>query len=230
MAISSLRIFSPYSGPAGTAPSGAGNGAANRVAIWQDGTTLTSYAQFIVNNTGIMFRVGVGTQGTLADTTAYGLYADPLFPSTTTAQASCIVGSLKTQNASFTVPIATTLFCEPPSKGAASTITRMVHIYGAIPTVGTNNAILGDNTSFTGSWGLHLTTPTQNLMAGSLVLATSALSTSATDGFLYIPTCAGTPSGVPTARTGTVPLVYDTTNNKIAVYNGAAWKQTAALA
>lgn len=65
---------------------------------------------------------------------------------------------------------------------------------------------------------------------GSFVLGdeTSALATNATGGFLYVRTCAGTPTGVPTARAGAVPLVYDTTNNKLAVYNGA-WKQTAAL-
>ncbi len=64
--------------------------------------------------------------------------------------------------------------------------------------------------------------------AGNVVISAAALATSATDGFLYIDSCAGTPTGVPTAYTGRVPIIYDTTNNKLAVYNGA-WKQTAAL-
>jgi hypothetical protein len=51
----------------------------------------------------------------------------------------------------------------------------------------------------------------------------SALATTATDGFLYIPTCAGTPTGVPTAFTGRVPMVYDTTANKFWIYRGGAW-------
>ncbi len=61
--------------------------------------------------------------------------------------------------------------------------------------------------------------------AGGLVVGngTGALATNATDGFLYIPTCAGAPSGVPSAQTGTVAMVYDTTNNKLYIYNGA-WK------
>lgn len=57
----------------------------------------------------------------------------------------------------------------------------------------------------------------------SLVVGNAALATTATDGFLYLPTCAGAPTGVPTAETGTAACVYDTTDNKLWVYNGA-WK------
>jgi hypothetical protein len=48
-----------------------------------------------------------------------------------------------------------------------------------------------------------------------------ALVTTATDGFLYIPTMAGAPTGVPTTKTGYVATVYDTTNERLYVYNGA---------
>jgi hypothetical protein len=63
----------------------------------------------------------------------------------------------------------------------------------------------------------------QNVAIGSAALATNA-----TNGFLYIPTCAGTPTGVPTAKTGRVAMVFDTTNNKLAIYDGG-WLQTVAL-
>jgi hypothetical protein len=63
---------------------------------------------------------------------------------------------------------------------------------------------------------------------GNVVISTAALATSATDGFLYIPTMAGAPSGTPTAYTGRVPIVFNTTNNKIHVYDGG-WLATAAL-
>jgi len=42
---------------------------------------------------------------------------------------------------------------------------------------------------------------------------------------LYLTATAGTPTGVPTTKTGLVPLVYDTTNKKLNVYNGG-WIDT----
>lgn len=56
---------------------------------------------------------------------------------------------------------------------------------------------------------------------GQIALGTASLATTATVGFPYIPTCAGTPTGVPTAITGFSPIVYDTTGEKFWVYNGA---------
>jgi hypothetical protein len=59
-----------------------------------------------------------------------------------------------------------------------------------------------------------------NIIAG----ASAALATTATDGFLYVPTCAGTPTGTPTAITGMAPIVVDTTNNKLYFYSNAVWR------
>lgn len=60
--------------------------------------------------------------------------------------------------------------------------------------------------------------------AGGMVIGTAAIATSATDGFLYVPGCAGNPTGTPTAYTGRVPIVVDTTNNKLYFYSGGAWR------
>lgn len=57
-------------------------------------------------------------------------------------------------------------------------------------------------------------------VGNSVIVGTAALATDATDGFLYIPTCAGTPTGTPTTKTGTAPIVWDSTNNKLYVYDG----------
>jgi hypothetical protein len=59
---------------------------------------------------------------------------------------------------------------------------------------------------------------------GNIVLGTAALATTATDGFLNLDSCAGVPTGVPTAFAGRVPVVDDTTSDKLWAYNGG-WKQ-----
>lgn len=71
------------------------------------------------------------------------------------------------------------------------------------------------------------TTPTEQFRIdsnGNKVCNAAALATNATNGFLYVPSCAGTPTGVPTSKTGTVPIVVDTTNNKLYFYSGGAWR------
>lgn len=60
--------------------------------------------------------------------------------------------------------------------------------------------------------------------SAGLIVGNQALATAATNGFLYVPTCAGTPTGTPTTQTGTVPIVVDTTNNKLYFYSNAAWR------
>jgi parallel beta-helix repeat protein len=55
------------------------------------------------------------------------------------------------------------------------------------------------------------------------------LATTETDGFVRIPTCAGVPTGVPTTIAGTIPMVYDRTNNNLYAYNGG-WKKTTVFA
>lgn len=71
---------------------------------------------------------------------------------------------------------------------------------------------------------LGATLVAQFASTGALLGVQSALATTATTGFAYIPTCAGTPTGVPTAVTGLAPLVVNTTNNKLYFYSGGAWR------
>lgn len=56
---------------------------------------------------------------------------------------------------------------------------------------------------------------------------TSALATTATEGFMHVQSCAGTPTGVPASiPTGQIPMVYDSTNHRIYAYSGA-WRSVA---
>ena len=60
---------------------------------------------------------------------------------------------------------------------------------------------------------------------GNVVVGTAALSTSATAGFPWIPSCAGAPTGAPTAPyTNAAAMVVDTTNNRLYVLVGSTWK------
>ena len=64
---------------------------------------------------------------------------------------------------------------------------------------------------------------TLSASAGNVVCGNAAIATTATNGFLYIPSCAGIPTGIPTTNTGRAAMVYDSTNNRMYVYNGA-WR------
>jgi Ca2+-binding RTX toxin-like protein len=55
----------------------------------------------------------------------------------------------------------------------------------------------------------------------------TALATTATDRFTYVPSCAGPPTGVPTnLGAGAIPMVVDTTNSKLYFRIGGAWVST----
>lgn len=98
------------------------------------------------------------------------------------------------------------------------------------PGFGTGTGNGGDflvKTAPPGSTGTTAGTPVERFRVdknGNVSVGTAAVSTSATDGFLYIPTTAGTPTGVPTTKTGLAATVIDTTNNKICFYINSAWK------
>jgi hypothetical protein len=73
------------------------------------------------------------------------------------------------------------------------------------------------------------TTAAKFLLGVDVVVGLGGLATTATAGFLYLASCAGTPTGVPAnTYTNCVPFVYDRTAHKIWV-NDAGWKATAAL-
>lgn len=66
-------------------------------------------------------------------------------------------------------------------------------------------------------------TVANSVAIGPAVATDGTLSTAATDGFFYIPTCPGLPTGVPTSITGRAPMVIDSTNKRLYIYIGGAW-------
>lgn len=60
---------------------------------------------------------------------------------------------------------------------------------------------------------------------GNVVQGNAALATNATNGFFYLTTMAGSPSGDSTDFTGRLPMVFDTVNNKLWINtSGSTWK------
>lgn len=61
----------------------------------------------------------------------------------------------------------------------------------------------------------------------NVTLSPGAIAPSATNGFVYIPSCSGTPTGVPTVKSGRVPLVWNASAGRLYIYTGAAWVSAA---
>lgn len=59
--------------------------------------------------------------------------------------------------------------------------------------------------------------------SGSWAAGKADLATNATTGFLYVPSCAGVPTGVPETIDSRVPIVVDRTNNRAYIYSGGSW-------
>jgi hypothetical protein len=58
--------------------------------------------------------------------------------------------------------------------------------------------------------------------SGGNVMIGGTIATNATNGFLKIPTCAGTPTGIPAQGNGC--MVMDTTNNRLYIWSSSAWR------
>ena len=71
--------------------------------------------------------------------------------------------------------------------------------------------------------GTIASTAINTFTTGSVVCGINSTTTSRTDNFLYIPTAAGKPTGTPTSNAGLAPICYDTTDNRLYVYNSGWW-------
>lgn len=144
--------------------------------------------------------------------------------------------------ASLTFPSTNQLNLGLPDAAAptAQTFGTQSVVAGTTNTAGANLTLTGSQgtgTGIGGDFGIQVapagsTGSAQNALVdalrlkanGSVILNHAAIATNATDGFLYIATCAGTPTGTPTAVSGRVAIIFDTTNHQFWVYDGG-WKQ-----
>ena len=99
------------------------------------------------------------------------------------------------------------------------------------------STITADNGSTSGVPGLKQSADSSGILQFAVGTGNTALtidasnnvygiagSTSMANGFFYIPSAAGVPSGTPITIAGHVPMYYDSANNNFYVYN-TTWKK-----
>jgi hypothetical protein len=202
----------------------------NSYAVGMDTLNVTGTAKFdgsIGNVTaGSITCGGINASSNSSITGTFGVTG----VTTLTGAASGLVVTVGTASFSVT-PTATGTITMGRTNGTGimtfgqSTASQTTNIQAGITASGSTktinfgtNGAAGSTTAITVGSTTGTSTTTMN---GNT--ATPAGSTTMTNGFVYIPAAAGAPSGTPTAITGTVPMYYDTTNNKFYIYNGA-WK------
>jgi hypothetical protein len=196
-----------------------------RMNVFEPQTLAASSAMVATVAYGTYFKTPTaGANVTL--TTAFALGADSLrVTGNQTVNGNTAIGGSIT----FNTPTAAITFGVSTSTGiitvGQSTVSQTTNIQAGATASGSTKTINFGTNGAAGS--------TTNITVGSTTgtsttrmngnTATPAGTAAMTSGFFYIPADAGAPSGVPTAITGTVPMYYDTTNNRFYIYNGA-WK------
>lgn len=122
--------------------------------------------------------VQVGATNPLAGTNQIGTYANFAGTSAATNSIYGFRADVSTAAASFTADHVAGLDVEAITKGAGSTITRAISAQLSSQTVGTNNATIADNLSFSGSYFINSTNANSSAFAGSIQISGSAYTTS----------------------------------------------------
>lgn len=128
------------------------------------------------------------------------------------------------ENANILLRMDETVFHVNPSNGDIDFQVRSLNETMLIVDAATDKVYIGGTDAWRFSDGAGLEAQGNRRFSHG----TSALLTTATEGFLHIQSCAGTPTGVPdTIPTGQIPLVWDSTNNILYAYDGG-WVNTGA--
>lgn len=199
-------------------------------------TTITQTATSAISNFGVQFQ-GIVTQGSFTATATAAMTAGRfnVFVASGAGNTGTVTGIIA-NNASVsnlapcTLTNAYNYYVNTVVNSGGGTITNTYGLYIAAQTVGTNNyGIRSLIAAASTNYNLYLDGTAQNFIQGmtnidnNIVVGSGALSTSATDKFIYGATCAGTPTGTPTSYTGRAPSIFDSTNNKFYAYN-SGWK------
>jgi hypothetical protein len=210
-------------------------------APWFKATAGSSHSWYGIHNAPFLTNTG-------ASDYYYGYFSDTAINLVSNLSAIYgIASNIRVTAGSGTITNAYNIYVDRTSK-LSGTVTTAYGLYVNNPTAGTTNiALYSANANLnyvgvapptggmimSGKLGVGNNNPTNQLevtgtarFSSSVICATGALATTATDGYIYIPSCAGIPTGVPTSQTGTCAMAYDTTNNDLYIYDGTWQKAT----
>ncbi len=230
------------SGTANSLPKWATSSSLTDSGITDTGTTITVLPVAASSGANRIFAIrNPGASGLTASTeaTAIQIGGDGSMATTTMSHAT---GALTLQRdiriipvthafaGSSTLTTAITLDAASPIAGTNATLTNSV-VARLLPSAAAHHGLWIENTSGSASGDLlRLSVSGVDIVRfipsnGDInsVFSDGALGTTATDGFIYAPSMAGVPTGVPTGYTGTVPLVIDTTNSRLYGRISGSW-------
>ena len=232
---------------ASTSPTGA-----EEIPVWQSAATVRvtvtqvyatllgqantwTAAQTIANNVGLKVKDAGGT--------AYNALLAPTSGNLRIGDLGNGFGGLSLYSAggivlSFAGTVSTFagfVYVDGPGGGASTllgfTVSGVAKGYVGVPTTadGLITGAAANDLTITATGGRVVFSYDQNsigfsITSSGVVIGSAALATNAANGFLYVDSCAGAPTGTPTTNTGRVPLVVDTTNSKLYLYIGGSWK------
>lgn len=206
------------------------DGANQNIVVEPNGTGQISLRNRVAigpSNASTLDRVLLSGPLNSDSATSYGVRLTASIPATTTSAAYYFITGATTANAAFTVNSIGHFFAQQGVMTGGSRLAP-TNQYGFWAdsglTAATNNyGFFSDLGSAANRWNFFANGTAPNFFRGTTVVGTT-LTTTATDGFLYVPTCAGTPTGTPVSYGGAAPIVIDSTNNKLYFYSGGTWR------
>lgn len=147
----------------------------------------------------------------------------------TTTQITCVTGGAIVSGGTATT-VESGKFGGSTVTGASSAITTTVGVRILATTVAASGTLTNQyglkidaqDSAATLNWTIACAS---SATSGGVYFRDTALATTATLGDLFVPSCAGTPTGVPAnIPTGQIAMRFDTTGVKLWFYTGGSWK------
>jgi hypothetical protein len=191
-------------------------------------TVFTGQVSFGTSLAAALEKVVVSGPMNSDSATSYAFRVTATIPAATTSGAFYYRTAANTEDAAFTVSTISHYFADQSTVSGGSRLqpTNQYGFWAASTLTGaaSNYGFYSDLASAAGRWNFFADGTAPNFFRGTTVVGSTALATTATDGFFYVPTCAGVPTGTPTTYGSTAPIVIDTTNNRLYFYSSGSWR------